>query len=245
MTDYPIKPLVGLLVYFLILTFVVTITNNVSTDFSLDAEYNSSGGIYNESATSFTEYADNPRFESLRYQDIKMPRFNLERNLQPTPMVATGLIYNNETCESYEGFSWEVTNWLVSWLPGVSDSFGCTGILDIAYYIGDPPPENYSFREGGVCSMPNVTYDRNVAESLGCTWYSVELQQQLQQEELQQERDFNTIWGGLRKIATFDLDFNLDNTFLNFILNFVLIGLPGIVVIIYGIIIIRKLVGFT
>ena len=230
-----------LTLYFLFLIGIVTMFSSIALDFGLDETYTTSNGL-----DTRVGYADGPRFDGQRF-------LNREANDNlPAPLMYYGYIRDNESCESYQGFSWEPFAEFDGWwfIPSFNiGSVTCRGLLDIDYY--STPDDNFTnanfggpYANDDVCHLGLLDENQTIAESLGCTWYD----RTHFQNNVFDDTDisgFWSVWDSLKTIVTFDINFGVEDDFLNFIINFLLVGLPGIILITYIIIIGRKIVGFT
>ena len=235
------KYMFSLILYFLFLIFMVVMFNAISFDFGLDAGYNASntdyGLIQQEGAGGFrfagaSEFGHTHEF--------------LNKDKTPRPYIQLGYIDDQESCEAFHGFEWEAAIKIFAWGVG---SETCKGKLDFSYY--DP---NSTFNDGvsfgrytidNICDLPLLDVGdvnnsaRQMTSLFQCQWLET------QYGTYDGDSSFSVIWESLKDIATFDIEFPIEDTFLKFLVNFLLIGIPAIVLTTYVIILIRNLVGFT
>jgi hypothetical protein len=242
--DSEVKYVFSLLLYFLFLIFVVTIFNAIATDFNLDVEYNAT-----DTNTDLVTQSGAGGFRFAGAGEFGHSHEFLNRDKTPRPYMQLGYIDSEETCEEFVGFEWSSYNGWVSWIPGIEPAFSCQGKLDFDYYDPDD-----TFNDGiavgrytidNICDLPllDVGDVNNSARQLTTLFQCQWLEQEFGVYE--SDSSFSVIWESLKDIFTFNIDFPIEDNFLKFLVNFLIVGIPGIIITVYVIIIIRKLVGFT
>jgi len=242
--DNDIKLVFGLISYFLLLTFIVTMVTSIAGEFALsdNTGYNSSGG---SSELFLNGYAGSPRFVDIENNGIKT--FNLEHDLRFESLVEKGIIYNQATCEEFTayGASWDVANPITSWFWGIAPVNSCIGYFDGTTLLEgtDWDDGNGVFSNDPLCELAGLSLNRGLATKLGCTWYegnpsSVDF-------EARGISGVNSVWESLKDIATLRIDFGFENTFLNFTVNFFIVLLPAVILLVNLIFAFRRIVGWS
>lgn len=235
------KLVFGLISYFLVLTFMVTMVTSIATDFGVDNDgYSTTGGT--DTSSYVNGYAHGPRFNDA--DDFNRAR----QDISPLPLAHYGYITDQTTCENYVGFVWDVAFTFPAWLGG--GSFGdltCRGVLDITHYA-----DGEDFNDGSglgsytndpVCELALLDTDEDLAKSLGCSWYRGN-PNDIDFDDTS-KGNFDAVYEALKDIGTLRIDFGFENAFLNFVVNFFVVLLPAIILLVNIIFAIRRLVGFS
>jgi hypothetical protein len=223
------KWVIGIVIYFILLSAVFVVVNGFKTEYDLDDdEYiNSSGGGYSGfeilscSAPRFESgSADGSGWAGLE-RDLYNPRYSL--------MFKEGLIYDQETCESYEGASWVEDKIFFFWGTG---TYTCSGTINQTYYNDGVTYTNFTATgiwANPVCGLSALQESQDLCESFGCTFYTDSDIDDLQAELSSSANIVNKFWSVLKTIAdilTLKLNFYTGNTYINGLLTFFLIWLP-------------------
>ena len=203
------KWIIGLLMYFVVLFFFLSMVNNAITEYSLyDNEViTSSGGGYGLDTLGLCE---NPR--ELDEQDGRCKS-----------LIDIGSVYDNTSCEAISGCSW-VTK--TTWFGWGESTESCEGYINSTYYNAGV---NYTFNPFGyfnddVCTMTNVSSSEGLCNLFGCTWYPDNTFQ-----ELEYKKATSSLFGVIGSIVTLRLTFGTTNSAVNSILTFMLVWIPLII----------------
>ena len=237
------KIILALVLYFVLLSFLITIVLGVVTHYNLTNEgFNSTGG-----SMGINQYdigSGNPRFTTGIIggsESLFSPK--VLHDVSPVPFLQAGYIVDDVTCEEYEGFSWGQ----FSFFGLALGSETCRGSLNMSYY--DP---NSTWDRGNtfatysndyVCDLPLLSTSRQLAERMGCTWYTGDLS--LDFGITESKTVFSNLWSSLKQMFTLQLNFGFSNTIISGILNFLLIIFPLLMLTMYVIIFGRKIIGIT
>jgi hypothetical protein len=243
--DNDIKLVFGLISYFLLITFIITMVTAIASDFNLsdNTGYTQTGGT--DVTTYVNGYADGPRFGDK--DDFDRAR----QDRSPLPLGSYGYITDQASCESYNGFVWDVAWTWPNWLPfvggaGVGD-LTCRGGLDITYYANgvdfDDGSGLGSYTNDPICELALLDTSKDLALSMGCSWYSGN-PNDIDFSDTG-KGNFKAVFEALKDISTLRVDFGFENGFLNFMVNFFVILLPAIVLLVNAIFAIRRIVGFN
>lgn len=237
------KIITVLVLYFIILTFLFFTANQVIASLGLnsDGPFSSSGG-----ATSIqfgVGEAGSPRFEDINRIIDSLDR-NLQYDITPAPFIRAGVIYDENTCTDFEGFSWVTKKSF--WFFGEA-SETCEGFLNLTYY-NDGDPFITDFKHSGrfitrsVCELSGLQ-NQQTAELFGCTWYEDNTFNSI--SSVRSVSTFRNIWNTLAQVFTFRISFNSEYTVLNGLLAFIFVWMPLSILVFSVIMYLRKIVGFT
>lgn len=241
------KIILGLLIYFIALTSIVTIASGVSVHYGLDDQYTIDGGslAFRNLETGF---AGDPRFADIQFSGLGLNYNFLKRfDTTPQPLLQAGFITDADTCERYAGFSWVEETYLFFFGTG---TFTCTGELDTTVYDPSGTWQGPTLLSGKmskdpICDLPLLSTDKQLALSFGCTWYEAGAFSPMDFDVTSGRQGVVLIWGTIKDIFTLNVDFGITDTFLKVLVNFFVFILPLLLLIIIIVQYVRRFVGFT
>ena len=216
------KWIIGLLMYFVVLFFFLSMINNLTSEYSLydDDTITSTGGSYGLNNVGVCE---SPRENDLSKYDSKC-----------SSLVDIGKIYDNVSCTGYEGCVWEETGKFL-WIFGDS-TYGCYENINTTHYNAGVNYTSYNpfgYVTDSVCEMSNLS-NEGMCSAFGCTWYPDNTF-----EELKYKEATSGVFNVIKNIITLRVTFATTNSGVNAILTFMLIWIPLIILILSGYIMIR------
>lgn len=225
--DTAIKWIFAIVLYFIAFAVIVFGVNEFTDTYSLDKNYTSTGGTASLSETAGCL--------DLRFKGDNKGTSTLG-DLRAQTLVNEGYIRDENTCELYEGFSWNnATSYL--WGLYTSDA-SCEGNLDFEYYdnggVSNFTTSNfgiylsYGFFSSDVASISdlyNVSTNRNYCESLGFTWGNEDIRTDFEKES------FTGAWGFVKDAVSLRINFTTGSTYLNGLLTLLMIWLPLILLV--------------
>lgn len=228
----------GLVLYFVGLTFLVTMFSAIAFEYGVEDVTSTNGidGILEDQKTY--PYTASPRFagfsefgftDSMRNNDLSASVYR----------TVGGYVDTKEDCERFDGFTWGALisignfEWGDEW---------CTGSIIIDNYTnGEPFDEGLAYTVDEVCTLGALQGDKYLTDQFGCSWITKEIEA----GSLRDADGYEGVWGAVKQIMFFNIDFGIENGFLNWLANFLVVGIPSLLASAYIIIVLRKLVGFT
>ena len=223
------KWVIGITIYFILLSALFIVVTGFRNEYNLNSDgyINSSGGGY----SGFELLSCSaPRFETGSPQGSGWA--GLQRNLynpRYSLLVREGLIYDQETCESYEDASWVEEKIFLFFGTG---SFTCSGTIPQLYYNDNVAYTTFTATGvwgDPICGLSSLQNSKDLCESFGCTFYTDSEIDDLQEDLMSSANVITKFWKVLKTIgdiATFRLDFYTGVNYINGLLTFFLIWLP-------------------
>jgi hypothetical protein len=222
------KWVLGIAIYFFILTFIFIVVGNISEEFNLEGqEYiNSSGGISSILVQANT--CETPRFYSLNLDYSN----NQDSHLGYQFLWSNGYIGDGEDCTFFDGASWEKKSFLgIEWGDEI-----CQGNINLTAYNDDTFFENTRFggrllafgTEKSVCDLSELQNDDFLCESFGCL-YVTESNLEFVEEigtARKSLKGFTSVLKTVWDIVTLKVNFTTGQSSINGILTFILIWCP-------------------
>jgi len=213
-----------LVVYFAIFIFTVHAVASSQIAIMNTTNLNASNSLLlGLDATGGT--CDVPRLEPTAYS-------NSNRLLTCKYLVDVNLVYDNASCSSYNGCTWETKTawWDINGIFQTSVET-CTGNINATYYNANNPVDTafsgsaiagfYS----NVCNgLSNLSQSGSMCQSFGCTWATMGIDGSVNSLQV------NSFWDTIKALFTFQTDIGLDSY--NWIFNLFFFWIPLILLII-------------
>lgn len=232
------KWIIILLIYFMMLTTVITLT-----------KFSSGGFISNELSQEAGGQCSNPRYIYEPYKlnpvsDTSQSIFiNDDKHLQCSKSQG---VESQTKCESINGCSWDSVNvsvWKQFWsfLPfyeAESPEPTCIGEIDAEYYnipystsiFGTSSVTDGVFMKVSICTTPSVINSQELCDLFSCTWLNKDYIEQLNIEKLElNPKILSSLWNTIKEMFTFKVDFGFENQIIGYIINFFIFWLPLII----------------
>ena len=204
--------IMGIIAYFLIISVVLTGLNKMTSEYSTTPE-----------GLTYTTGGLGKSLNNLGGCDD--PRLVNENNPECKLLMDIGSVYNNATCDSFNGCEWVTES---SFFPWGESTVTCSGTINQTAYNNG---ENYTtfnlFGNWGdsVCGLYNLSQDKSTCQAFGCTWTSQNSDDYIKVSKIA------GIWGIIKDVFTANINFGTSSTSLNTLLNFIFIVLPIVMLI--------------
>lgn len=221
------KWLLVLVLYFGIMTFLVSIIGQISSGEETGFTGTTAGYECGVPRTIYEQFS----IEPIDTSDISTAQANRYNRLIECGQ-SVGVI-SNTSCLSLNGCSWEDVSY---WWQSAQET--CTGELN---YTGVTDNSTWTIYgtmidEDNVCTQPAVLDNQTLCEKFSCTWAYRGGLDNLNVEEVEVKLGtLGQMWQTIKGMFSFTYDFGFDDASANYILNFIIFWIPllGVILAIY------------
>lgn len=198
---------IGVLVYFVLLSFILSLANAISTEYDLDFITSSSIDELSNGTTTIGTCED-PRYYVNSGGELKEEFVGNRKSCASTLGV-----YDSDTCSTIQGCTWDnITTGFWWWTSTGAES--CIGDINVTYYNNGS-----GIGTTRVCDMYTLSSDEASCNAIGCTW----------NDGSAESITYATVSSLFVDLFTFDISFGFENDFFNNFIILLLIYVPLII----------------